>query len=126
MTVGGAVSHPPWLKVVDIKQISCVTVLQSQSAVCEAAYLAPVYPHGVVEVVGEGGKQVDKVSIGPAGRLACPLEVWGAVADVEDPDQGGVRGAGGEGEVTRAGSGAHLEVPHPLVEGELRMNLPLQ
>ena len=126
MTVGGTVSHPPGLEIVDIKQISRVPVLEGQSALNEAADLAPVHLHGVVEVVSEWRKEIDKVSIGPAWRLTCPLEVSGAVADVEDPDQGRVRGTGGEGEVTLASSGAHLEVAHLLVRGELGMNLTLQ
>ena len=96
MTVGGTVSHPPGLEVVDIKQISRVSVLQGKSALNEAADFAPVHLHGVVKIVSEWRKEVDEVSIGPAWGLACPLEVSGAVADVEDPDQGGVRGTGGQ------------------------------
>ena len=86
MTVGGAVAHPPGLEIVDIKQMSRVPVLYGQSAVSKAANLSPVYLHEEVEVVGEGWKQVDEVSIGPAWRLTCPLKMWRAVADVEDLD----------------------------------------
>ena len=86
MTVGGAVADPPGLEIVDIKRVSRVPVLYGQSAVSKAANLAPVYIHEEVEVVGEGWKQVDEVSIGPGWRLTSSLEVWRAVADVEDLD----------------------------------------